>query len=230
MMVDIFSSFDPYINRSFQYFPFMFWVLVVFSMVLVRSRYWISINQVLWATRFPLDVINRQSLRTFSRHLKGFSRVVVRLFIILIIINLIGLLPYRFAYSSHKVFRLMFGIPLWLSLILSRLVNSPSTFTAGLLPGGAPDWLNPFLVLIETIRIMVRPITLSVRLVANISAGHIVLSLIGIYASSFIFISGVSFFCLIVIQFMYIVFEMGICLIQAYIFCLLLTLYADDHR
>lgn len=90
--------------------------------------------------------------------------------------------------------------------------------------------MNPFLVLIETIRILVRPITLSVRLIANIRAGHIVLRLIGIYASSFVFISGVSFFLLLIVQFMYIVFEMGICLIQAYIFCLLLTLYADDHR
>jgi F0F1-type ATP synthase membrane subunit a len=42
--------------------------------------------------------------------------------------------------------------------------------------------------------------------------------------------SGISFFFLIIIQFFYIVFEMWICLIQAYIFCLLLTLYADDHR
>jgi ATP synthase subunit 6 len=148
----------------------------------------------------------------------------------LIFINLIGLLPYRFAYSRHIVFRLIFGLPLWFSLVLSRFINSPSVFIAGLLPGGAPDWLNPFLVLIETIRILVRPITLSVRLVANIRAGHIVLRLIGIYASSFIFMSGISFFFLIIIQFFYIVFEMGICLIQAYIFCLLLTLYADDHR
>jgi len=100
---------------------------------------------------------------------------------------------------------------------------------AGLLPGGAPDWLNPFLVLIETVRILVRSITLSVRLVANIRAGHIVLRLIGIYASSFIFISGFSFFILLFVQVFYIIFEVGICIIQGYIFCLLLTLYADDH-
>lgn len=230
MMVDIFSSFDPYINRSFQYFSFFFWALVIFRMVLVRRRFWLSFNQISWIMRYPLDIINIQRLRTFSHHIKGFRTVVIRLFIMLIFINLIGLLPYRFAYSRHIVFRLIFGLPLWFSLVLSRFINSPSVFIAGLLPGGAPDWLNPFLVLIETIRILVRPITLSVRLVANIRAGHIVLRLIGIYASSFIFMSGISFFFLIIIQFFYIVFEMGICLIQAYIFCLLLTLYADDHR
>lgn len=78
-------------------------------------------------------------------------------------------------------------------------------------------------------RIIVRPITLSVRLVANIRAGHIVLRLIGIYASSYVFISGGGFLMLLRIQVFYIIFEMGICVIQAYIFCLLLTLYADDH-
>jgi len=76
---------------------------------------------------------------------------------------------------------------------------------------------------------MVRPITLSVRLVANMSAGHIVLRLIGIYRSSYLFINSLSFLVLLFIQVGYIIFEVGICLIQAYIFCLLLTLYADDH-
>ena len=52
---------------------------------------------------------------------------------------------------------------------------------AALLPIGAPAALNPFLVLIETVRIMARPVTLSVRLIANMRAGHIVLTLIGNY-------------------------------------------------
>lgn len=170
-----------------------------------------------------------QSIRTFSTHIKGFSTVVVSIFIIFILINFIGLLPYSFNYSRHIVFRLIFGLPLWLSLVMSRFFNSPSTFMASLLPRGAPDWLNPFLVLVETVSIIVRPVTLSVRLVANIRAGHIVLRLIGIYGSSYLFIFSFRFITLLFIQIGYIIFEMGICLIQAYIFCLLLTLYADDH-
>jgi len=228
-MVDIFSSFDPFINSSFQIFPVLFWRFTIFRLVMVRASYWISYGRIRWIIRYPLDIINMQSLRTFSTHIKGFSSIVVSLFVILIIINFLGLLPYGFSYSRHMVFSLIFGLPLWLSLIMSRFMNSPRTFIAGLLPGGAPDWLNPFLVLIETVRIVVRPVTLSVRLVANISAGHIVLRLIGIYASSYIFLSRTSFIILLLIQIFYIIFEMGICIIQAYIFCLLLTLYADDH-
>lgn len=103
-------------------------------------------------------------------------------------------------------------------------------FCAGLLPAGAPIALNPFLILIETVRILVRPITLSVRLVANMGAGHIVIGLIGTYLSSAVFsYSWLAFFVLLFVQVFYFVFEFGVSLIQGYIFSLLLTLYADEH-
>jgi len=99
-----------------------------------------------------------------------------------------------------------------------------------LLPIGAPAALNPFLVIIETVSIMVRPITLSVRLTANIRAGHIVLTLIGNYLTTSFFISGIfSIALLLRIQVFYTIFEFGIGIIQAYIFCLLITLYSDEH-
>nr|ALQ78860.1 ATP synthase F0 subunit 6 [Glycera cf. tridactyla FS20] len=207
----------------------MFWILSFTTLILIHSTFWLAPSPILWALSFPMEIMNSQTNRTTGAHLKGFSTFIVSLFMLIIMINFMGLLPYTFSFSSHLIFTLSFGIPLWMSLILSSMVYNPKAFTASLLPGGAPDWLNPFLVLIETISISVRPITLSVRLAANMSAGHIVLGLIGIYASSAMFTSVLSTFSLLSIQILYVVFEMGICLIQAYIFCLLLTLYADDH-
>ena len=80
------------------------------------------------------------------------------------------------------------------------------------------------------VRIIARPVTLSVRLVANISAGHIVLTLISGYSSFFLCSSFIKFFIILPTQVGYIIFELGVCLIQAYIFCLLLSLYREDHR
>lgn len=228
-MVDIFSSFDPFINIFYVYISPRFWLLTLARIYLIRGSYWISFRHFIWVLTIPLDVISIQSLRTSSFHIKGLSRIIVRLFIIFILINFLGLLPYSFRYRRHIVFRLIFGFPIWFSLILSRMSYSPKIFIGRLLPSGAPDWLNPFLVIVESIRIIVRPITLSVRLVANIRAGHIVLRLIGIYSSSYLFISTIGAANLLFIQTFYIIFEIGICLIQAYIFCLLITLYADDH-
>lgn len=104
-------------------------------------------------------------------------------------------------------------------------------FVASLLPAGAPAALNPFLILVEIVRISVRPITLSVRLAANIGAGHIVIGLLGTYLSSayFGFFGWQGFLILLGIQVFYFFFEFGVGLIQRYIFVLLVTLYADEH-
>lgn len=94
-----------------------------------------------------------------------------------------------------------------------RFSSNPTRFIAHLVPTGTPLLLTPFLVLIETISIRVRPLTLSVRLTANIITGHIIMSIItSPIVTSF-----------------YIIFEGAICIVQAYIFTLLPTLYIDEH-
>nr|AVW86055.1 ATP synthase F0 subunit 6 [Branchinotogluma japonicus] len=230
MMTDIFSSFDPATCSSYSSLtPSVFWILSFTSIILIQPSMWTSNNRYSWIFSFPIEVMNSQASRTFSLHLKGFPSILVPLFLMLIILNLMGLLPYVFSSTSHLVFTLILGLPLWLSLIISAMMHAPKSFIAHLLPSGAPEWLNPFLVITETLSISVRFVTLSFRLAANMSAGHILLGLMGIAASSSIFSSIPSFAFLFSIQMGYMIFEMGICLIQAYIFCLLISLYSDDH-
>lgn len=230
MILDIFSSFDPGINIINSYIsPILFWTITISSISLFFLSIWATPASLQIILNNTIKIINEQGTRTQGIHIKGFNRYIVALFIIIININLIGLLPAVFRYSSHLLFTLRFGLPLWLALIISAIIYNTTSWAARLLPGGAPHWLNPFLVLIETIRISVRPLTLSFRLAANIRAGHIVLTLIGTYCAASIFSRIVGFMVLILIQVGYIIFEIGICLIQRYIFCLLLSLYRDDH-
>lgn len=229
MILDIFSSFDPFINYSYQTYPSIFWGLIITALLLSQTALWLNPSKFFWASSYLIDIIYSQTLRTQGTYLKGFASIITPLFMLIILTNFIGLLPYVFSFSSHLIITIPLGLTLWLSLLLSRAFYAPTSFTAGLLPGGAPDWLNPFLVLVETLRILVRPITLSFRLAANITAGHIILGLIGVYARAAAFSSSLSLVSLLLIQTGYILFEVGICLIQAYIFCLLLTLYADEH-
>ena len=176
------------------------------------------------------DTISSQVFRSFGLNLGGFINVITGLFVFLIFLNLSGLIPYVFRPTSHLAVSLSLGLPLWLSLLVSGIFFRPSSVVAGLLPIGAPAPLNPFLVLIETVSIMVRPITLSVRLMANMSAGHIVLTLVGNYITTRLLTVGLfSRVLLVSIQVLYSVFEFGIGVIQAYIFCLLITLYSDEH-
>nr|AXA45308.1 ATP synthase F0 subunit 6 [Marshallena sp. MNHN IM 2013-9821] len=229
MLVDIFSSFDDN-NQVFMSLYILMWGFSLLTISLFSLSYWVDSPRWLSIISVFKDTASSQIFRSFGINMGGFVNVIAGLFLFLIVMNLSGLIPYVFSPTSHLAVSLSLGLPLWFSLILSAIIFNPSSVVAGLLPMGAPAPLNPFLVIIETVSIMVRPITLSVRLTANMSAGHIVLGLIGNYLMSSFFISGMfSMLLLLAIQILYTVFEFGISMIQAYIFCLLITLYSDEH-
>lgn len=229
MIRDIFSIFDP---RNFTLlFPSttLAIILNIVLLTIIQPQIW-KYRQRKRIIAFPLiNVIMTQLSRTLSINLKGISSIVTALFITIIGINLIGIIPYSLSSSRHLILTLSIGLPMWLRIIISSFTYSPKKSVAHFLPDGAPEWLNPFLVIIETTRILVRPITLSFRLAANMTAGHIVLTLIRLYCVGAIFSSASSFLFLLLVSRGYIAFELAICLIQAYIFCLLLSLYSDDH-
>lgn len=229
MISDIFSTFDPSCSKSFIPSTTLFLFINVILILNILISLHPHPNRASRSQINFLNIIISQLIRTSSKSLKGFSIIISSLFLIIIIINLIGMIPYTFSLSSHLIFTLSLGLPIWLRLILSRWQHAPKKSIAHFLPDGAPDWLNPFLVLIESTRIIVRPITLSFRLAANITAGHIVLSLIGTYGRARIFNISLATIFLILTRTGYILFEFAICMIQGYIFVLLLSLYRDDH-
>lgn len=229
MLVDIFSSFDDN-NQVFISMYMLMWIFSLRSILLFNRSYWVIKSR--WVSLFRTMKVNSasQTFRSFGLKLGGFINIVTALFILLILLNLRGLIPYVYSPTSHLRFSLTLGFPMWLSLILSSIFFRRSSFIASLLPIGAPGFLSPFLVLIETVRISVRPITLSVRLTANIRAGHIVLTLVGNYLiTSLLTVNLIRMGILIFVQVFYTIFEICIGLIQGYIFFLLITLYSDEH-
>lgn len=98
-------------------------------------------------------------------------------------------------------------------------------FLTHMCPFGAPLALRWFLRIIEVVSICLRPITLSVRLAANMSAGHVVLGLIGGSMSLSLF----SAAALIPVGVGYLLFELMVCFIQGFVFYLLRALYFDEH-
>nr|YP_001315149.1 ATP synthase F0 subunit 6 [Perionyx excavatus]ABQ01586.1 ATP synthase F0 subunit 6 [Perionyx excavatus] len=229
MMPDIFSSFDPYSYNTLFPSNSALMTMNVLMILLPQAGYWTTNSRQLSITTPLKSTIFTQLTRNLYTTFKG-SHINHCMHIYYSdYSNLSGMIPYTFSTSSHLIFTLAIGFPMWLSFILSSASLSPKKTIAHLLPDGAPDWLNPFLVIIETTSIIVHPLTLSFRLAANMSAGHIVLSLIGIYCASAWFTSILSSTMLILTSLGYVLFEFAICLIQAYIFCLLLSLYSDDH-
>nr|QIZ12597.1 ATP synthase F0 subunit 6 [Hemiarthrum setulosum] len=229
MMMDIFSSFDDQNFTTFSMSP-LIWGFGILPSLIIQSSFWSKWSRGIGLISFVESFMYEQVSRTLGKRISGFSNIVVSIFIFLMLVNLLGLFPYVFSLSSHLSFAFCFGLPFWFSLILSGSIFNLSEVVSHFLPSGAPSILNPFLVLVESVSIMVRPVTLSVRLSANMSAGHIILGLIGSYLGFGIFsYSYIVLFGLIFVQVFYFIFEVGISLIQAYIFSLLITLYSEDH-
>ena len=225
MIPDIFSSFD----QNIFFLDRKIWLLILIFPLFINSILWISLSSIKWLTISIFLFIYNQISLTLIKYIKRINFIITSLFIILLLLNLSGLIPYIFSISRHLIFSLTLRLPIWISLILSSFKINKKETIAHLLPSGAPEWLNPFLVIIETISILVRPLTLRFRLAANISAGHIILILIRTYLAKRIINLSYSFFFLYFIQIIYFLFEIAISLIQAYIFCLLLSLYRNDH-
>ena len=149
----------------------------------------------------------------------------VSLFIIIFRVNRLGLLPYVFPPSSHLSFSIRIGFPLWLGFMILRIIAQPNFMLAHLVPLGTPSILIPFMVLIELVRNFIRPVTLSVRLMANITAGHLLLTLL---ATPVVWGGYLGARVLVIALVLLRVLECAVALIQAYVFRTLRVLYLRE--
>jgi len=157
---------------------------------------------------------------------------VFSLFVFILFGSLFGLTPVKFTFTSHLI------VTLALSLLVFAYVNVLAFRKQGMgffrffLPAGTPIYLAPILVIIEVISYLFRPLTLGVRIFANILAGHIMIKLFADFSvmmTEAFGLSGVAMAMLPVIMMTVLYgFEVMIFLVQSYIFILITSLYIRD--
>lgn len=155
---------------------------------------------------------------------KGLLNLFVRYFLLIFFVNLFSIWPYRFSLTSHLCFIFTFSFIFWISLNLFRSLNSFNGFVLHIVPLGTPVFLVFFIFIIEMIRNFIRPITLRVRLIANVLSGHLLIvlisSIVNIYRLAGI-LSFLLFTSLVMV-------ELLVSFIQSYIFCTLSCLYYSE--
>lgn len=150
--------------------------------------------------------------------------------VLVVMSNLWGIVFLIFGGRAQIVYSLSLSFLFWRSVVLSNLVYNVKSFVGHLRPLGAPVVLLVLLNKVEFLRMLIRVFTLSLRLRINISTGHIFLNLLGfsrlcsLLARSYL--SGALCFITIVL---YSFFELAICVLQGYVFSLLLVQYMDEH-
>lgn len=221
MITNLFSIFDP---STFSLSLFS-WLLIFFCVALIIIT--------IFSARSNLILLKKIITRFVSREVKplignnnynGILVIYLSLFFSLLLVNFCSLFPFIFTVTAHVILALPLALIFWLGIIIFGWLNNSSHIIAHLVPLGTPLVLINFIVIIEIARNIIRPITLSVRLTANIVAGHLLLRLLGRFSLIRLANFRASRLGLLVL----VILELAVSFIQAYVFITLLTLYSTE--
>ena len=166
-----------------------------------------------------------KSARIGTPFSSGRTLMFIRLFVYIMCRNFIALFPFVFTSTAQIILSFPLALIMWTSFILFGWFNNVVHILAHALPLGTPTPLMVFIVCIELIRNIIRPITLRVRLRANIIAGHLLLCLLG---STMIALRGLAFMGGMVLPLALCLLEMAVAVIQGYVFITLGILYFNE--
>ena len=161
---------------------------------------------------------------------KPFFPFIFSLFSFVLLGNVLGMLPFSFTFTSHIIVTFVMAIFIFVMVTVVGFVRHGTHFFALFVPEGLPDHplskilLVPLIFVIEFFSYLIRPITLSVRLGANMMAGHIMLKLV----VGFVGVAGLWGIAPFLLSFAIIGFEFFVAVLQAYIFTLMTCVYLKD--
>ena len=146
------------------------------------------------------------------------------LFMFVLFGNVMGLVPYAFTYTSHIIVNFALAGFIFVAVTIIGFICHGTHYLRMFFPHGAPLLTAPILVPIELISYFSRPFSLAVRLFANMTVGHIMLKVM----AGFVVALGVLGVVPLVFLGGIYVLEMGIALLQAYVFTILSCIYLHD--
>lgn len=221
MIINLFSVFDPtsYYGLSLN------WIIIIIILFIIPGKYYLVDRGFLLLIKIIFFGVRKVFREVSFPNYIALNFVCVITFIYLILSNLIGLFPFIFTRTTHPYITLGIGLILWISFFIIGWRKNFKNRAAHLVPNGSPIILAPLIVLIERVRHLIRPFTLSIRLAANIIAGHLIIGLL----SRIRIIRFIGFSTSILFQSILLILEFGVAIIQGFVFRILLLLYALEY-
>jgi len=223
MITNLFSIFDP--ASSIQ--SYSNWLRTPLIIIILSPIFWLIPNRL----SIFINIITKTLYNEINILLgpnKSIGRAIIFIALLTIIVgnNFIGLFPYLFTRTSHLVCTITLSLPLWLSFIIYGWFNFYNYILAHLVPQRTPNILISFIVIIETVRNIIRPLTLAVRLSANIIAGHLLITLLGNQTT---IAYSLTLSILLITQIILLTLESAVSIIQSYVFAVLSSLYSNER-
>lgn len=217
MIISLFEIFDPLIG-SIQINNIVVLIsittpLIIWFYITKTRNSWILLN-------IKKYIFSELGARIANKSKQDKLSILFTIFLLILLLNLIGIMPYVFTLTRQMFTTLSIALPLWLAILLFRIFQNTTHFIRHLVPLSTPMALSHFITLIESISLLIRPITLSVRLCANITAGHILMALI----SRTIYIFNIISIPLTIL----LILEIAVAFIQRYVFTILLSIYLRE--
>nr|YP_009258872.1 ATP synthase F0 subunit 6 [Bothus myriaster]AID59800.1 ATP synthase F0 subunit 6 [Bothus myriaster] len=223
------SLFDQFQSPVFQGIP-----LIALAIALPWALYptstgrWMA-NRLLTAQTWFLNRFTNHLFLPMNTPGHKWAGLFAPLMVFLLTMNVLGLLPYTFTPTTQLSLNMGLAFPLWLATVIVGFRTQPAHALAHVLPEGTPTPLIPVLIIIESISLLIRPIALGVRLTANLTAGHLLMQLIG--TAAFVLMPSMTTVALLTMGLLLLLtlLEIAVAMIQAYVFVLLVSLYLQEN-
>jgi F-type H+-transporting ATPase subunit a len=166
-----------------------------------------------------------------GEHAGAFFPLVFTIFMFILICNLVGLIPHTFSVTSHIVVTAALALTVFFTVVIAGIAKHGLGFFKLFVPSGVPIYILPLVVAIEVISFLTRPLSHSVRLFANMLAGHITLNVFGAFVVMLLG-AGALTKALAVLPFAMTIaidaLELLVAFLQAYVFAMLTCMYLND--
>lgn len=210
-------------------FIFIFLALYLYIFIFILNKFIPTVFQQIFEVIY--NVIIDLSYSNIGKNCKNYIPLIFSVFVFLLCCNLIGIIPYSFTITSHLAITFSLALTLYLGYNFIGIKKHKLKFLNLLLPSGASIFLVPLLVPIELISYIFRVISLPVRLFANMMAGHTLLKVIAGFAWKMLnggLILFLSHFFILILLILLIGLELGVGIIQAFVFTILTCMYIND--
>ena len=204
-------------------------IIVFFTLPFLKSKNTNSVedlypSRLQVASELGFNFINSLLNDTVGKEGKKYFPLVFALFMFILFGNLFGMIPYSFTFTSHIIVTLALAMGVFIFVTILGFVKHGIKFFGFFVIPGLPIYMLPLLIPIEVISYLSRPISLSVRLFANMLAGH---TLLKVFAG---FVSALGIFGILPLVFIIALtgLEILIAFLQAYVFAILTCIYLND--
>nr|YP_010471442.1 ATP synthase F0 subunit 6 [Acaciothrips ebneri]UVG40784.1 ATP synthase F0 subunit 6 [Acaciothrips ebneri] len=222
MKMNLFSSFDLYSGVS----PYILFNLTIFIMLFFFPlKYWLFNSRYMFIILYMMYFLNKEFMLLVGKKLYGGVLIYITFFFYVLQFNIFGMFPYLFTLTSQLNMNLYFSLIFFLLFFLMGWLKFNNNMFSHLTPLGSPSILSPILVMIEMISMIIRPLTLSIRLTANILSGHILMEILLNPAEHMILMIKLLIYFIMIPIFLL---EIMVCFVQSFVISSLSALYLSE--